>query len=339
MRLLLAALVLSLTASRSRLSTLVVSVVEDVTRRSLPNAEVIDLDSGMRWFTNERGEARVIWPGSQRLHLRVRQIGFTPAERTIEPNASERDADSLTIVLKRVAFALPEVVTRDVSRCDVSTDSLVSLRAVPALEQLRFSAERYGSFRKVYPFHIQQERRTITVNMDGTPKAIRQNTEDVDSERWGEPYVPKDIIRREPLGFSIPILHISALADPLFLARHCFSAPGIEELHGERVVRLEFAPATGIKGPEWRGAAFIDSATSILRRVEFRLIGLPEDDRPRRFEGYTTFRSPSPFVAIPDSTVAMWWHDGPREPPEWGRPNVVQLIRVLQFRYRKGAPP
>ena len=323
----------------SAASTLLVTVIERATGRALPNAEVIDAESGVRWFTNDRGEARLPWSSSGSLHLRVRQLGFTLVERTLDRRPDAGEIDTLTIALDRVAFALPEVVTREAMRCEANADSLSRTRSIPALEQLRLGAERYGSFRKAYPFRVQQERRSIALGSDGKPRSVRSNKEEVNSDRWGDPYVPSETVRHEPMGFSVPILFLSTLADSLFWARHCFTAPGIESLDGGRVVRLEFAPASGIKGPEWRGAAFLDSATSILRRVEFRLAGLPENDEPRRFEGYTTFRSPSPFIAIPDSTVAMWWRDGPRSSTEWGMPDVVQLIRVTQIRYRKATPP
>jgi hypothetical protein len=337
---LLVVLLFVLSASRRFAGTsLVVTVVEEASRRALPNAEVIDLDSGVRWWTNDRGEAHVPWPSTNRLRLRARQLGFKPVERTLERNLDDSTADTLRIALERVAFELPQVVTREARRCGDTSDSLAKFRSLPALEQLRVGAERYGAFRKAYPFRVKQERRSVTVTVDGKPRSVRQATEEVNSDDWGDPYVPKETVRHEPLGFSIPILFVATLADSLFWARHCFSAPGIQSLDGERVVRLEFAPANGIEGPEWQGVAFIDSSTSLLRRVEFSLAGLPENDRPRRFEGYTTFNSPSPYIAIPDSTVAMWWRDGPRALSEWGMPDVVQLIRVLQIRYRKATPP
>lgn len=318
---------------------LVVHVVEDASRAPLPNAEVIDLESGVHRFTNDRGAAVVPWPPSERLRLRIRQLGFKFTDRVVERTPNEQSADTLTVALERVVFALPEVVTREPSHCGDEPDSLAKLLSIPALEQLRLGAERYETFRKAYPFQIQQERRTITVGGDGKPKFVRRNKEQAESDTWGAPYVPERIIERSVAGFSVPILFIAALADSGFWNRHCFAARGIETLHGERAVRLQFAPARAVQGPEWQGTAFLDSTSGILRRVEFRLNGLSERDRPRRFEGYTTFASPSPYIAIPDSTVAMWWRDGPRSPSDWGMPDIVQLVHVLKVRYRKATPP
>ena len=333
-----ALLILTIASPRAE-PFLVVRVIEETTNRPLPNAEVIEVEAGRRRFTDDRGLAAVPWPASQRLHLRVRQLGFKFVEHTFQRSPDSAAADTVTIVLQRVAYALPEVVTREAPRCEQDTDSLAKQASVFALEQLRLGAERFEAFRKAYPFRIRQERRTVRVGEDGKAKSVRSNFEEANGDRWGDPYVPNDIVRREPLGFSIAILFVSTLADSTFWARHCFTVLGIESLDGQRAVRLHFAPATTIRDPEWQGTAFIDSATSILRRVEFRLTGLTDRHSPRRFEGYTTFSSPSPFVAIPDSTVGMWWQKGPRTPTDWGMPEVVQLLHVLELRYRQSRPP
>ena len=102
----------------------------------------------------------------------------------------------------------------------------------------------------------------------------------------------------------VPLLFVSALADSAFWARHCFVARGVESHERRRVIRLDFTPALGVNDAEWEGAAWIDSAASVLARVEFRLTNLRDYGGPRQFEGYTVFTTPSPFIARPDSTVA-----------------------------------
>lgn len=315
---------------------LVVRVLDGNGLRPLRNAEVIDLDSGVGRFTDDSGAARVRWPAARRLRLRVRQLGFKPVERAVDEASGA--GDTLTVVLERVAFALPSVVTREAQRCE-EADSAASFRAVPALQQLRLGAERYARFRAIHPFHVEAERRTITLTQDGKARFVRRSKDEVDSDKWGDPYIPGDIVHRERLGFSVSILFLGALADSSFWTHHCFSVRGIRTLADQRVVEMEFSPTLGSDLPEWAGTALIDSATSMLRRIEFRLVGLPDDDTPRRFEGYTTFSTPSPYIAIPDSTVAYWWRRGPSDTGDWQAPDVVQLIRVITVRYRKGAEP
>ncbi len=319
-------------------STLTVRVREDGTRRPLPNAEVIDLGSGTHRFTNEQGEVRLVWPVGGTLRLRVRQLGFQMVERTANRSDGVPTSDTIAFALKRVPFVLPGVVTTATDRCDEEVDSLAKRLSVPALEHLRLGAERYDAFRRAYPFRVRQERRTITVDSLGKPKHVRQNHERARSEDWGEPYHPGRLVHRTALGFSVPILFLGALADPKFWERHCFIVRGVEQLGDSRVLRLEFMPARGVRGAEWAGAAFTDSVTSVLRRVEFALVGLQPHDLPTRLEGYTTFTSPSPFIAVPESTVAAWWRRAPRD-TAWGTPDVVQLVRVIELECRRARPP
>jgi hypothetical protein len=87
-----------------------VEVVDDGSQQPLPNAELIDLGSGAHRFTNDGGEAALPWPGDGRLRLRVRQLGFQFVDRTLVRDANASPAsDTITVALRRVAYALPQV--------------------------------------------------------------------------------------------------------------------------------------------------------------------------------------------------------------------------------------
>lgn len=321
--------------------TLLVRVRESVSQQPLPNAEVIDLDGGARRFTGAEGEARLAWPGNGRLRVRVRQLGFQFVDQVVSRAVTSESAsgDTLTVTLTRVAYALPSVTTRE-SGCSPNADSVTKALSVLALSQLSMGAERYDAFRRAYPFEMRQLRRTLRFNLDGSTRDVRESTEQATSAEWGERYEPGRVIDRSSRGFSARLLFLSALADPVFWRHHCFSVLGVESLGQDRVLRLTFTPTPSVTEPDWMGTAFVDSASSMLRRVEFQLAGLRDDDVPRRLEGYTTFRSPSPFIVIPDSTVALWWRrevNGPT--PAWSGPDVVQLLQVLTVKYRKATPP
>jgi hypothetical protein len=322
-------------------STLLIRVVEGLTRRPLVNAEVIDLAWGHHRFADAHGEARLDWPNAGILRLRVRQLGFQFVERTLtRAQDAMGDVDTVTVALDRVAYTLPELVTRDAARCSTDAEPEAKMLSVAVLEQLRAGAERYEAFRREYPFRVEQERRTVRYALDGKPQQVRQDREHANSDRWGDPYRAGRLIERAPFGgFSIPILFLSALADPGFWEHHCFVARGIESLADARVVRLEFSPAGNVQSADWEGAALVDSATSLLRRVEFRLTRLEERDPLRRLEGFTTFSSPSPLIVVPDSTAAIWWRRGPTDDGQWGWPDVLQVVHVRELRFRKHKPP
>jgi hypothetical protein len=317
--------------------SLVVQVIDVGTQRPLPNADVFELATGTHRLTNARGEARLDWPTTGVFRLRVRQLGYRFVER--ELRASGAPVDTVTIALDRVAFVLPELRAEVRHQCDALPDSASRQLALLALGQLRLAAEHYEQFRREYPFDMRGERRTVFVGSDGHPKQVQVNPERESSDRWGDPYRPGDVLRRERRGFSASLLFISTLADSVFWSAHCFSVRGMETRGTQRLLRLEFAPVPDLQTPDWEGTAWIDSSTSVLRRIDFRLVGLSDDDEPRRLEGYTTFSAPSPYITIPDSIVAYWWRRASADRPEWGNPDVVQLLRVVNIAYRGATPP
>lgn len=319
-------------------SAATVEVRDRATGRPLLNAEVTDTRSGEHRFTDERGQTRIAWPGNGRLNLRVRQIGYRLASRDVTRDDQGATAtNAIVIELDRVIYVLPTVVAKNTTQCAATSDSTSSALSAAILEQLRSSAERYENFRKSYPFTVKARRRTGTLGPDGKLRQLREQSDQVNSDNWGDAYTPGRLIERTAFGFSVPILFLSSLADPVFWRHHCFAARGVESLDGRRVILLDFLPGPSVRQADWAGTAFVDSANSLLRRIEFRLTGLRKDERPRRLEGYTTFRSPSPNIVLPDSTVAGWWR---REivNDEWGMPDVVQSVTVESLTYRKRGP-
>jgi hypothetical protein len=223
---------------------------------------------------------------------------------------------------------------RDCPTLDASTAPL----AFWSLERLQEGATRYESFRQSYPFRVTNERRTSTQSRpDARPRETR-STERNDSDAWGERYRPGQVVRFSSFGYSIPILFIANLGDTEFWAHHCVTAANVEDGPSGRRVRLHFTPSPSARGSDWQGDVFLDSTTSVLQRVEFSL-RVNQRDGPRRLEGYSTFRSPSPFIVVPDTTAAMWWRTGPNRDGSWGPPEVVQVIRLDTLEYRGEKPP
>ena len=235
--------------------------------------------------------------------------------------------------MQRGAIALPQMVAAQ-SRCrDEEGDAPPTPLSQSAMELLRFGAEQYGTFRGRYPFALLLERHTdLFVRGSNVPR--RENSEELtNSNEWGDHYAPGQVLQRTGAqSWFVPLLFVSALADSAFWARHCFVARGVEEHDGRRVIRLDFSPTRDVKDAEWEGAAWIDSSASVLARVEFRLTNLRERTGPSRFEGYTVFTTPSPYIARPDSTVARWTS---ASSGGWSQQSLV--IRDVQ--YTKEHPP
>lgn len=314
-----------------------VSVLDDVSRQPLPNAEVIDLSGGQHRFTNDRGEAQVAWPADGELRLRVRELGYRFEERTIRRDA--RTGDTATFALRRIAYVLPSVVSTAPGGCISDADPVAKELSIAVLEQLRQGAERYQRFEAAYPFDVRLERRTAIIGPDGKGRLIGSSIEEGDSKKWGDEYAPGLVVDHSRAAFSIPILFITSLANPVFWENHCFMARGVESQGKRRVVRLEFSPVVTLRSADWQGVAFVDSATSLLRRIEFQLVLLESGDQPRRFEGYSTFAEPSPFIVVPDSTVAVWWRHDAAADGRWGPPDRLQSLHLESLKYRKAKPP
>ncbi len=316
--------------------SVVVTVVDDNSRRPLANADVIDLDTGRHRLTDEEGKATLNWPPNGILRLRIREVGYKPIERTLRLG-QDTSAMSSTFGMSRVAYVIAPVHAR--SRCVNDADSASRLLTVAVLEQLRQGAEKYEHFRRAYPFDLVVERRTAIPRETSAPR-VRKGRESFTSATVETRYRPGNIVSgAHSRLFGVPILFLSNLADPAFWENHCFVARAFETLNNSTVIRLEFSPSSNIRGPDWEGAALLDSATSILRRVEFRVANLGHNRGPERIEGYTIYRSPSPFVVMPDTTVAVWWLGRGRRRAIWGEPDFGQMLHLYEMKYVREQPP
>jgi hypothetical protein len=340
-------LVVVLTTAGSRVSvpslpaTLLLRVIDSATRRPIPNAEVTA--NTRRGLTDVHGEVRVLWPEEGELRVRIRQLGFGYAERTFTRDAGSRaEEDTVVVALARIGWALPQVVVRAERRCRESGDPGRVALSQASMEMLRFGAEQFENFRRAYPFEIAMERRTNLDSPPGRPAyAPRVETDTTPSQEWGDRYVPGQVVQRRGGGaYFVPLLFVSALADSTFWARHCFVARGVESHEGRRLIRLDFSPTLDVKEADWSGSAWLDSARSVLARVDFHLTNVRGGDGPQRFEGHTVFSMPSPYIAMPDSTVA-WWTALTRSvayaPPRETR--AMQTLVIREVRYRGRRPP
>ena len=258
----------------------------------------------------------------------MRQLGYTFEDVSLAAGAT-----SIEVLLHRIPFALPAMRTRASSACDGITPADGALEAW-ALEQLRESAERYATFTSAYPFDVLTVLRH-TVQSPGTVRTRADRVlEKTHSGEWGEKYRRGEVVLATRLGFSVAILFVATLGDSAFWDYHCASRASVGGDSSSRQVRLLFVPASNVTTTDWEGEATIDSATSALKRVDFRL-RVAGQLGPRRFEGYTTFREVSPFIRVPDTTAAMWWRREPEVEGEWGQPSVIQQIHVQTLRFRK----
>jgi hypothetical protein len=307
----------------------------------LPNAEITA--DGRRGLTDARGEVRILYSESGTLQVRIRQLGFRYADRTFRRDAaSGAEEDTAVVGLVRVQWALPQVVVRAERRCREPGDPSRVALSQASMEMLRFGAEQFDNFRRAYPFDLAMERRTVLSAPAGRSRQQpRAETDTTPSHQWGDRYTPGAVVqRRGPNDYFVPVLFVSALADSAFWSRHCFEARGVESRDGRRLLRLDVSPALDVRDPDWQGSAWLDSARSVLARVDFRLTNLRRLEGPDHFEGYTIFSTPTPFIAMPDSTVASWTTPLPTGPyGDSRRAGGLQPLVIRGVAYRGRRPP
>ena len=320
---------------------LLLRIVDSASRAPLPNAEVTA--GARRALTDVKGEVRMLWPDDGELRVRVRQLGFRYIERAFHRGTSTTATeDTAVVAMVRAGWALPQVVVRAERRCRDPGDAPRVALTESSMELLRLGADQFENFRRAYPFDIAVETRTVLGG--GGPGRLASKKSEVEtraSNQWGDRYSPDSVLqRRGDSDYFVPLLFVSALADSAFWSRHCFEARGVQSREGRRLIRLDFRPALGVRDPEWEGSAWLDSARSVLARVDFRLTNLRGLDGPQRFEGYTIFSTPTPYIAMPDSTVATWITRSPGGPYGARRESGgMQVLVIRDVAYRGKKPP
>ena len=320
-------------------AVLLLRVVDSASRAPVPNAEITA--SSRRGLTDAKGEVRVLYPENGELRVRVRQLGFRYVDRVFHHDASSRaEEDTAVVALVRVGFALPQVVVRAERRCDESGDPARVALSQASIELLRFGAEQFENFRRVYPFDITMERRT-TLSARASSMGRRAELDTTASSEWGDRYIPGKVLMETGRDqYFVPLLFVSSLADSAFWDRHCFIARGVETRDGRRLIRLDFSPVLDVRDPDWEGSAWLDSSRSVLARIDFRLTNLRRPEGLQQLEGYTVFSTPTPYIAMPESTLVSYMV-GVRGAGAWQvqHQGARQSLVIRELAYRRERPP
>jgi hypothetical protein len=144
------AIAISSTAAAQQPATLRLRVVDSASRAPIPNAEVTAVKRHA--LTDARGEIRILWPTDGTLAVRVRQLGFRYAERTLRRGTSATATeDTAVVALAHAEFALPQVVVSAERRCRPDRDearlalSRSSIELASGLNSTATSDERIHS--------------------------------------------------------------------------------------------------------------------------------------------------------------------------------------------------
>ena len=260
--------------TRAQTGEIVGSVVAAESGAHLPYS-VISATPGDERFTTDSGTFTLTGLPAGIVHLRVRHLGFIPADTTINVHAGQRITVSVALHHLAVSLAAVEVsASRSCARPgmpDASADSALA----SIFGQLEQNAERYELLLRQYPFVATYEitngvRRADTLNasLADRPAVVQSD------KHWS--YSPGAVIVTGPRASAVvndPTLDV--FVEPAFLATHCFSYGGREAVAGDTLLKIDFRVANRIHTPDFDGSIYLDPDTYLLRYSAFRLSTLP----------------------------------------------------------------
>ena len=289
------------------------TIVDAASGRPVPYGTVLLIGTDRARFADSAGSFMLtrIAPGPYR--LRARQIGYSPRDTAITV-ARGPSTTKVTLRLTRVAFTLAaiKVQGRRSNGCVAPgvPDSATNAVLAAIFAQVRENVDRVGMVLEEYPFHYTREELVILRNDPGGDSTEHADTVTYES-RARRPYQVGRVVYDEPGPSGPPqrMMYLPTfrdLADPKFLATHCFSLGGTERLADKsaaNVLRVDFKPAATIATPDVEGSVFLDAERFVVRQAVFRLTK-PDAVKPP-LVGVTvtsTYRELLPLVPVLDAT-------------------------------------
>ena len=277
-------------------------LVVDSSGAPVPFAIVMLADSSRSVLTDSKGIFRIGDLARARYRVRVRHIGFRPAEREVEAGDSlvaVRD----TLRLVRMAVMLETVTVGPTAACRQTGFASAGGEGVAELfEQLSLNAQRWVMIKAAGPDSIRYERNRSYLGPNGTLLGDKTDTISLPRMR-SERYQPGAMLRQESSGHLVLIVPaIEDLADARFLGTHCFRYAAQEFVGGRSAHRIDFEPAADLTGFDVRGAVWLDVGSLLLLQVEYHVAGM---DKPQR--GVVTYNPvvKSTFVSGIDGAPRM----------------------------------
>lgn len=314
-------------------------------RVGLPYAVVSIPSLGIERFSGANGVYQLLNVPAGEHEVLVRRIGFVPRRFTIRIASGQ--STTLDIDLEQVPVRLAGMTVTPVQPCKNPgvPDSVRSPEVWQLVATLRENAAAYRILATNYPFAYVQARAFGGI---GDSVAVLQSIDSIAVPGTAEvSYRPGRIVttvtvnsRRETI-MRIPT--IVELADKQFLANHCFSYGGTEQVGDATWYRLDVRAADKLRSPDVHGAVYLDSATSQLRRLDLELSR--PDRLPSQFRGVravraiTTFVQIAPGLGIIDGLCAVNW----LKPPRGGAPRRANVGHPLELQqsvaYQFKVPP
>lgn len=322
--------------------TLTGTVKAEVTGQPLPYSTVTIDPIGLERFTDQTG-AFVLYavpPGKYK--VLVRQLGYVPLDTTVAVSAAK---STPVFSLVRVANTLADVQVSAPPRvCIVPEENgfVGDADLATVLGEARKNAQRERLLRRTYPFEYKLAQQHDTYDTkDSTHRVVYDTTTFRSDDDWR--YRQGRVVSgdRSKVFGDVRVMRLPTLtdfADTRFLMAHCFKYAGISEEDTIPTHRLDFAPLPEIVAPDVEGSIFIDSATYLIRRAEFRLTkGASIKPAVLGMTVTTTYREMLPNVALFDEIRSV--QPLPPANPGDHAMEFRETQQLLTFRFLFRGPP
>lgn len=317
-------------------------VIAEATGSPLAYSTVLIEEIGRERFTDENGSFRyfAVQPGKYK--IKIRQVGYTPLDTTLHVSAT---SPSPVFSLARVPSTLEDVqVNAPVRQCIIPEENgfVADSDLTIVLGEARKNADRERLLRRTYPFEYKLAQAHDTYDLkDSTHRIVYDTMTFRSDDDWR--YRKGKVVSgdRSKLFGEVRVMRLPTLidlADQRFLLAHCFKYSGISDEFGPAAHRIDFAPIDEITTPDVEGSIFIDSATFIIRRAEFRLTkGGTIKPAVLGMTVTTSYREILPNVALFNeirSTQPL-----PPNAPSTHPIEFRQTQQLLSFRFIYSGPP
>jgi len=279
-------------------------------------------------FTSDAGHFTFTAPQPGRYGIRLKHLGFAVLDTAVTVTGPGKIAVRFT--LQPIAIHLATVQVREKNKCGAARTPGSDLYI--ALEELRKNAERDRILRNSYPFIYKLARRYDSFSQGGNAVPVaKQDTVAFESTTRND-YRPGDIFQPAERGSNatreVRIPSLSDLADEAFLRNHCFSFGGVENVGDFVAYRLDFRPAPNISNPDFEGSAFLDTATYMIRRIEFKITH-PERAHVSALSVRTIFKELFPGVALFYTVHGV---------QPMGKYDLVEDQKLVEVNFLRGSP-
>jgi hypothetical protein len=304
------------------------TIVAAVSGEPLAHGVVSLSNIALTAFTSDSGRFGFRDVPVGRYVVSVKRLGFTPREVSVE--VRDGVTDSLRIELDHIALTLGSITVHSWPNCTVPGMPADSALAT-IVQQIRLNAEQFNFLSQEYPFTYN----VIIARSSKLRKTgmVAQSMPDAAtySSRVKREYSPGNVIQARGGAFFFRIPTLAEVADPKFIARHCWHYGGTETIDDEDMYRVDIVADDALKGPDVNGSFLVNKSTFQIRRSILHLSKRhPLFKELAGMETTTNFFEVLTSISIPSNVFSVQTSD-PERKADWVE--AYEEHRTIGFKF------